>query len=102
MARKIKFAPLSEDALSRTISSEEYAALGADMFDMNAAAEDSSENIVRESTTYWQDVWKRFRKDPLAMFGMFVILVMAIACIIIPMFSPYSYSSMEERVWRAM
>lgn len=95
MARKIKFAPLSEDALSRTISSEEYAALGADMFDMNAAAEDSSENIVRESTTYWQDVWKRFRKDPLAMFGMFVILVMAIACIIIPMFSPYSYSSMD-------
>lgn len=95
MARKIKFAPLSEDALSRTISSEEYAALDADMFDMNAAAEDSSENIVRESTTYWQDVWKRFRKDPLAMFGMFVILVMAIACIIIPMFSPYSYSSMD-------
>lgn len=95
MARKIKFAPLSEDALSRTISSGEYAALGADMFDMNAAAEDSSENIVRESTTYWQDVWKRFRKDPLAMFGMFVILVMAIACIIIPMFSPYSYSSMD-------
>lgn len=95
MARKIKFAPLSEDALSRTISSGEYAALGADMFDMNAAAEDSSENIVRESITYWQDVWKRFRKDPLAMFGMFVILVMAIACIIIPMFSPYSYSSMD-------
>ena len=95
MAKKIKFAPLSEDALSRTISSEEYAKLGADMFDMNAAAEDSSENIVRESTTYWQDVWKRFRKDPLAIFGTAVILIMAIACIIIPMFSPYTYSGMD-------
>lgn len=95
MARKIKFAPLSEDALSRTISAEEYANLGADMFDMNAAAEDSSENIVRESTTYWQDVWKRFRKDPLAMFGMAVIIIMAIACIIIPMVSPYTYSGMD-------
>lgn len=95
MAKKLKFAPLSEDALSRTISAEEYASLDADMFDMNAAADDSSENIVRESTTYWQDVWKRFRKDPLAIFGTVVILVMAVACIIIPMFSPYTYSGMD-------
>jgi len=95
MAKKLKFAPLSEDALSRTISAEEYASLGADMFNMNAAADDSSENIVRESTTYWQDVWKRFRKDPLAIFGTLVILIMAIACIIVPMFSPYTYSGMD-------
>ena len=95
MAKKIKFAPLSEDALSKTISADEYAKLGADMFDMNAVAEDSSENIVRESTTYWQDVWKRFRKDPLAIFGTLVILIMAIACIVIPMFSPYTYSGMD-------
>lgn len=95
MNKKMKFAPLSPDALSNTISAEEYAALGAEMFDMNAAAEDSSETIVRESTTYWQDVWKRFRKDPLAMFGMAVILVMAIACIVVPMLSPYTYSGMD-------
>ncbi len=95
MAKKIKFAPLSKDALSNTISAEEYAQLGADMFDMNAAADDNSESIVRESTTYWQDVWKRFRKDPLAIFGTVVILIMAIACIVIPMFSPYTYSGMD-------
>ena len=95
MAKRIKFAPLSEEALSRTISAEDYANLGADMFDMNAAADDSSENIVRESTTYWQDVWKRFRKDPLAIFGTVIILIMAIACIVIPMFSPYTYSGMD-------
>lgn len=95
MAKKIKFAPLSKNALSNTISAEEYAQLGAEMFDMNAAADDNSETIVRESTTYWQDVWKRFRKDPLAIFGTIVILIMAIACIVIPMFSPYTYSGMD-------
>lgn len=95
MAKKNRFAPLPEAALSQTISAEAYAALDAGMFDMNAPAEDNSEKIVRASTTYWQDVWKRFRKDPLAMFGMCIILLMALACIIVPMFSPYSYSSMD-------
>ena len=90
-----KFAPIPADALSNSISPEDYAALDADMFDMNAAAEDSSEKIVRESTTYWHDVWKRFRRDPLAIFGLCIILIMAVACIFVPMFSKYTYSGMD-------
>ena len=93
--KKMKFAPLSPEALSRTISAEEYAALDASMFDMNAETDDSAEKIVRESTTYWQDVWKRFRKDKLALFGLCIILIMAVAAIFIPMFSPYTYSGMD-------
>lgn len=50
-----------------------------------------AESIVRPSTTYWQDVWARFRKDPLAMAGMVFILLMGLSCIFIPMFSSYSY-----------
>ncbi|MBQ8507579.1 MAG: ABC transporter permease [Clostridia bacterium] len=65
------------------------------MFDMKAPAEDNAEKIVRDSSTYWQDVWKRFRRDPLAMFGVCVILVMAVACILVPMFSKYDYSTMD-------
>lgn len=95
MNKKIKFAPISPDALSNSIDGEEYASLDAAMFDMNTPAEDSADKIVRESTTYWQDVWKRFRKDHLAMFGVCVILLMTICCIIIPMVSPYDYSSMD-------
>ena len=93
--KKMRFAPLSPDALSNTISAEEYAALDASMFDMNAEADDSAEKIVRESTTYWQDVWKRFRKDKLALFGLCIILIMTVAAIFIPMFSPYTYSGMD-------
>lgn len=95
MAGKIKFAPLSEEKLSRSISPQDYAALDESMFDASAAAQDSAETIVRDSSTYWQDVWKRFRRDKLAIFGVCVILVMTIACIIVPMFSPYSYSTMD-------
>lgn len=95
MRKKIQFEPLPQEALSNTISSEEYASLGAEMFDMNAKGDDNADKIVRESSTYWQDVWKRFRKDPLAIVGLCVILVMVIACIVFPMVSPYSYSDMD-------
>jgi len=93
--KKPGFAPLSEDALSNTISPEEYAGLGADMFDLSADAGDDADQIVRRSTTYWQDVWKRFRRDPLAIFGLCVILIMGVACILVPIFSDYTYSGMD-------
>lgn len=93
--RKEKFAPVSQDALSQRISPEDYAALDGDMFDVNAPASDDADEIVRESSTYWQDVWKRFRRDPLAIFGLCVILIMAVACIVVPIFSPYTYSGMD-------
>lgn len=93
--RKQNFPNVPEDALSRSISPEEYAALGDEMFDANAAGNDDAEEIVRESSTYWQDVWRRFRKDPLAIFGLCVILVMTVACIVVPIFSPYTYSGMD-------
>ena len=93
--RKNQFAPIPADALSQKISPEDYAALGDEMFDANAPAQDSAEDIVRDSSTYWQDVWKRFRQDPLAIVGLCIILVMAVACIVVPIFSPYSYSGMD-------
>ena len=89
------FAPIAEDALSKTISPEEYAELGADMFDMSACDDSNADQIVRKSTTYWQDVWKRFRKDPLALFGLCVILIMGVACILVPIFSKYTYSGAD-------
>ena len=30
--------------------------------------------IIRPSKSYWQDVWARLRRDPLAVFGIAVII----------------------------
>ena len=38
---------------------------------------DSMEKIVRPSLTYWQDAWRRLKKNYLAMLGLFFILAMA-------------------------
>ncbi|MGG1663023.1 ABC transporter permease [Brevibacillus sp. NRS-1366] len=54
-----------------------------------------TETISRPSKSYWQDAWSRFRKDPLAMIGLFVILVITIAAILGPMFSQYTYDGQD-------
>jgi oligopeptide transport system permease protein len=54
-----------------------------------------AEEIARPSTTYWHDVWQRFRRDRLALVGLVVIVVMTVLCIVMPMVSPYSYDSSD-------
>ncbi|MTW87805.1 ABC transporter permease subunit [Virgibacillus dakarensis] len=38
-----------------------------------------AEKIAGESTSYWKDAWRRFRKNKLALFGIVVIVLLAIA-----------------------
>ncbi|MBQ6173753.1 MAG: ABC transporter permease [Clostridia bacterium] len=60
-----------------------------------AEKRDDTEQIARPSLTYWHDVWRRFRKNKLAMIGLGFILIMTIACILVPMLSVYSYDGMD-------
>ena len=71
-----------------------YASLPEELF---VIGEDDTlaEEIARPSTTYWHDVWQRFRRDRLALIGLVVILVMSVLCIVMPMVSPYSYDSAD-------
>ncbi len=92
---KSVFEPIPEAQRSKTISPEAYLALDDALFNAGSPDDSGAEAVVRPSTTYWHDVWQRFRKDPLAIFGLVVIVVMGIACIFVPMFSQYSYSGMD-------
>jgi len=92
---KLVFEPIPEAALSKTISPQGYLALDDAMFDAGVMDVGDAEAVVRPSTTYWHDVWRRFRRDPLAIFGLVVIAVMSVACIFVPMFSQYTYSGMD-------
>ena len=79
---------------SNTLNPEAYASLPDEMF---VIGEDSSdaEEIGRPSTTYWHDVWQRFRRDRLALIGLVVIVLMTLMCIIMPMVSPYTYDGSD-------
>ena len=53
-----------------------------------------AEEIARPSTSYWKDVWHRFRRDPLAMIGLVVFTAMVLACIFYPMLTDRPYDGM--------
>jgi len=54
--------------------------------------EEKSQAIVRPSMTYWQDAWRRLKKNKIAMIGLIIIIIMTIMSIIGPMMVPYNHS----------
>ena len=54
-----------------------YASLPPEMF-VIGIDESHAEDIPRPSTTYWHDVWQRFRRDRLALIGLAVIVIMGL------------------------
>jgi oligopeptide transport system permease protein len=49
------------------------------------------EKIVRPSMTYLQDAWRRFRKNPTAMFGLVLVTAIILLALIGPAVSRHSY-----------
>lgn len=54
-----------------------------------------AQQIVRPNTTYWQDAWRRLKKNPMAIVGLAIIAFMLLAAIAGPWFSRYSYSDQD-------
>ncbi|AET67013.1 ABC-type dipeptide/oligopeptide/nickel transport system, permease component [Desulfosporosinus orientis DSM 765] len=52
-----------------------------------------AEAINRPSTTLWQDAWRRFRKNPLAMGGLAVLTLIILFAIFGPFFSHFDYKT---------
>ncbi len=50
---------------------------------------------VRVSLTFWQDAWRRLKKNVLAMGGLITIVIIALLAIFGPMFSKNSYSDQK-------
>lgn len=51
--------------------------------------------LIRPSTTYWQDAWRRLKQNPAAMISLGVIILIVLLAIFGPMFSPYTYSEQD-------
>jgi oligopeptide transport system permease protein len=53
------------------------------------------DKIVRKSLTYWQDAWRRLKKNYLSMLGLLVIILLAGVSLLGPIMSHYSYSDQD-------
>lgn len=46
----------------------------------------TGERIVRPSLNYWQDAWRRLKKNRLAMAGLIILVALIVLAIIVPLF----------------
>ncbi|MGM9923222.1 MAG: ABC transporter permease [Bacillus sp. (in: firmicutes)] len=66
--------------------------------DLFLPAEDNkveAEKISRPSLSYWRDVWRRLRKNKLAMVGLILITILIIMAIIGPHLNGYNYHEQD-------
>lgn len=56
------------------------------------------EMIVRPSLTYWQDAWRRLKKNKLAMFGLVTLILLIVFAIFGPIFSSYDYATQNYNI----
>ncbi|NRF91785.1 ABC transporter permease [Paenibacillus frigoriresistens] len=54
--------------------------------------------IVRPSLNYWQDAWRRLKKNRLAMAGLIILVALIVLAIIVPFVSSYDYQTQNLKV----
>lgn len=56
-----------------------------------------SESIVRPNITYWQDAWRRLKKNPIAMISLVVLILLIIMCVIGPYIRGYDFIKINSQ-----
>lgn len=69
--------------------------LSKDLFTHIPKSVEEGELIARPSITFWQDVWRRFKKNPAAMFALSLLAVMVVMVIIGPHMRGFSYNKID-------
>ncbi|OQX28490.1 MAG: peptide ABC transporter permease [Spirochaeta sp. LUC14_002_19_P3] len=61
-------------------------------FTFASSSERTEQEIARKSLTYWQDAWRRLKKNKLAMLGLGGVIFILLSAIFGPLFFSQSYS----------
>lgn len=61
-------------------------------FDLATEEEKASFIEMRKSMSYWQDAWRRLKKNQVAMVALYIIIAIVLFAFIGPMLSQYEYS----------
>jgi oligopeptide transport system permease protein len=62
--------------------------------DFNLATDEDKKNFIemRKSMSYWQDAWRRLKKNKVAMVALYIIIVIILFAFVGPYLSQYNYS----------
>ncbi|MGN0980239.1 MAG: ABC transporter permease [Candidatus Avoscillospira sp.] len=85
---------MNENACTAALVEEEIL-LTDDMFVKDDSAYTDADKMTRPSLSYWQDAWRRFKENKLAMVSAVILLVIILLAIFQPMFSHYEYDQTD-------
>lgn len=66
-----------------------------DLFTKDDSAYTDADKMTRPSLSYWQDAWRRFKENKLAMVSAVILLVIILLAIFQPIFSQYEYDQTD-------
>ncbi|WP_432666904.1 ABC transporter permease [Wukongibacter baidiensis] len=72
--------------------------LTMDKFVMVGCEDLDSEKIDRPSITYWQDAWRRFKANKIAVSAALLLIIIALLTVFGPMISKYDFSQVNPTV----
>ncbi len=52
----------------------------------------TQDRVLRPHISYWQDAWRRFKKNKLAVFGLILLIVLTVMVIFGPIIAPHNYA----------
>lgn len=64
-----------------------------DLFQAVGIDEASGEAIMRPSITYWQDAWRRLKRNKAAMLGLVIIVIFSIMAVVGPLMVKHTYNN---------
>lgn len=73
--------------MEKVISRELFEKVGVDT--------QNSETVVRPSMSYFQDAWRRLKKNKVAMISMFFLIFIALMCVFAPMIYPVAFDTQD-------
>ena len=71
------------------------AELTPDKFKIIGFSQEDANRIDRPTISYWQDAWRRLKKNPVAMASMIVLGLLVIMVIVGPIMRGYDYETMN-------
>lgn len=77
------------------------AELNRELFVIKGKDAEKMEGISRPSLSFWQDAWRRLKKNRLAFAGLCLIILYALLAIFAPMLSKYDFSTMDTTAMHA-
>ncbi|KAA0840057.1 ABC transporter permease [Bacillus paralicheniformis] len=66
-----------------------------DMFEPTAVDHSEAEKISKKNLSFWTDVFLRFKENKLALFGLVVLILIALMAIFAPVFSSFQYEETD-------